>query len=236
MGSRFDALRERLEAAADPKRAIELSRFFKTGEGQYGEGDRFRGIGVPEIRAIVKTVPDAALEDALELLRSEWHEDRLAALMVLIRLFERGAAKTRAAIFKSYLKNVRRINNWDLVDLSAPQIVGGFLLDKPEKRGILHELVKSPLLWERRVAMVASLTFIRAKDFSDALRLAEALLGDGHDLMRKASGWMLREVGKRDVDALRGFLDRYSKVMPRTMLRYSIERLSEAERRKYMAK
>lgn len=219
---------------ADEKQAKVLSGFFKTGQGQYGEGDVFLGIKVPVQRAAIKRYSDLPLSDIQELLDSPFHEHRLSALFILVRRFEKGDAATRTAVYESYLKNVARgrVNNWDLVDLSAPNIVGWYLLDKD--RSIIHRLAASKKLWERRVAVLATFTFIREKDFKDIIEIATRLLSDGHDLMHKAVGWMLREVGKRDISVLREFLDEHASKMPRTMLRYAIEKMSEKERKHYM--
>ncbi len=221
---------------ADPAQAKVLSGFFKTGKGQYGEGDVFLGIKVPVQRAAIKRHYDLALSDLQELLDDKVHEHRLSALFILVKKFEAAVKvkdkKSQEAIYRFYLKNVGNINNWDLVDLSSPNIVGKYLLDKD--RSSLHKMAKSAVLWERRIAVLATFTFIRDGDFDDILKMAAALLEDEHDLMHKAVGWMLREVGKRDVGALRKFLDEHAPKMPRTMLRYAIEKLSEKDRRHYM--
>jgi 3-methyladenine DNA glycosylase AlkD len=219
---------------ADPSQAKVLSGFFKTGQGQYGEGDIFLGIKVPVQRAAVKKYYDLPLKDLQELLDSPFHEHRLSALFILINRFEKGDDRTRADVYDMYLKNVARgrVNNWDLVDLSAPNIVGRHLLGKDHST--LYELARSSDLWKRRVAVLATFTFIRGGDFKDILRMAASLLEDRHDLVHKAVGWMLREVGKRDIEALRKFLDRYAPKMPRTMLRYAIEKMSAEERKRHM--
>jgi len=222
-----------LQQLADPQTARILSGFFKTGPGEYGEGDVFRGIRVPDIRQVACQMAEMPLGDAVRLLKSPFHEDRLCALLILARKFERGDEACRKRVYETYVKNTRRINNWDLVDLSAPNIVGAWLLNRDPAP--LRRLAASKNLWERRVAMVATHAFIRAQRYDLTLEIAERLLNDSHDLMHKASGWMLREAGKRDVDVLRRFLRRHAGVMPRTMLRYSIERLSADERQKWMA-
>jgi len=225
-------LREKLEEQSNPKKAKLLQRFFKTGKGEYGEGDVFLGISVPETRKIAKEFCNIKLEEIQNSLNSEIHEERLAALLVLIEKMKKSDEKEK--IFNLYLKNAKnnRINNWDLVDLSAPRIVGGFLLDKDRK--ILYGLVKGNL-WERRISALACFAFIKEKDFSDALKISEILLKDKHDLMHKAVGWMLREIGKRDKQELEKFLKKNYKIMPRTMLRYSIEKFSDKERKAYLS-
>lgn len=214
-----------------------LSGFFKTGKGQYGEGDVFLGIKVPIQRAAIKKYYDLPFSALQELLSSKIHEYRLSALFILVKKFDLaikiGDEKSQEEIYKFYLRNSRNINNWDLVDLSAPQVVGRYLLAKNRK--ILYTLVKSKNLWERRIAVLATFTFLRAKDFKDILKIAEILLRDEQDLIHKSVGWMLREVGKRDEKFLRKFLDRHCRQMPRTMLRYAIEKFSEKDRANYLA-
>ncbi len=227
-------VQDRLRELANPESAAFLQRFFKTGPGQYGEGDIFLGLRVPQIRKIAGEFRLLPLTEVNRLLQSKAHEDRLAALVILVGQFERGTPAARKQIFELYLGSTAHINNWDLVDVSAPQIVGGYLADK--SRRPLYRLARSASLWERRISILATLAFIRQQDFDDTLRLAELLLADREDLIHKATGWMLREVGKRDQDALEGFLDRHYQEMPRTMLRYAIERLPEPERRLYMAR
>lgn len=226
------AVSEALDRLADPRQAAILQRFFKTGPGEYGQGDQFLGIKVPPVRAVAKMHRSLPLAQVQCLLRSPVHEKRLAALVILVLQFAKADAGRRQRIYDLYLRNTRWINNWDLVDVSAEHIVGGYLFDKD--RDVLLKLARSPLLWERRIAMVATFYFIRRCDFAYTLRLARMLLKDEHDLIHKAAGWMLREVGKRDVAPLRRFLDTHAGRMPRTMLRYAIERLPEAERRHYM--
>jgi 3-methyladenine DNA glycosylase AlkD len=228
------SLRAALRAAANPAKAAFLARFFKTGEGQYAAGDVFWGITVPTQRAIAREHRGVPLSDLERLLHSKVHEERLTALIILTDRFEKGAEAEQEAIFGLYLRNVRWVNNWDLVDSSAPNIVGAWLLDKD--RRLLARLAKSRSLWERRIAMVATHAFIRAGEAEDALVIARQLLRDEHDLIHKAVGWMLREVGKRvDVEVLRGFLRENVGKMPRTALRYAIERLPRDEREKWMA-
>lgn len=225
-------IRSRLHSLACPETARILQGFFKTGPGQYGEGDVFLGIKVPMIRAVAREFPATGLDTALELLHSAFHEERLLALLLLMRHFASGNARERLNAYRAYLANTQWINNWDLVDLSAPHVVGAYLSNQP--RAPLYQLVRAPSLWERRIAMVATLHFIRHNDFDDTLQLAEHLLSDREDLMHKASGWMLREVGKRDRERLENFLDQHGRNMPRTMLRYAIERFPEDLRQTYL--
>ncbi len=226
------AAQHRLRSLAFPAHAAVLARFFKTGPGEYGEGDRFIGVKVPVIRQVAKEFKNLPLAEIECLLHSEIHEERLLALVILVNQFEKGDDITRKPIYSLYLANTRYINNWDLVDLSAPQIVGGYLENRSRKP--LDRLAKSSSLWERRISIVATHWFIRQGDFADTLRIAEKLLNDREDLIHKAVGWMLREVGKRDVVILEEFLGEHCRVMPRTMLRYAIERFPEEKRRGYL--
>jgi 3-methyladenine DNA glycosylase AlkD len=228
------SIERRLVTLRDPVVAQGHLRFFQCGPGQYGEGDAFLGIKVPPLRAMSKEFTPIEVAEAVALLESKWHEARLLALMILTRKYERSEEPERDAIYRAYLANTNRINNWDLVDSSAHLIVGAHLRDRD--RSPLMELARSESLWERRIAIIATLDFIRHDDFVDTLRIAEMLLGDRHDLIHKASGWMLREVGKRDQAALERFLGKHASAMPRTMLRYAIERFPSELRAKYMAK
>jgi 3-methyladenine DNA glycosylase AlkD len=225
-------VQKELRALASAETATNLQRFFKTGPGQYGEGDVFLGIKVPPLRALAKRHRDAGLDTVAALLASRYHEERLFALLLLMQFFQRADDKEQADAYRLYLANTQRINNWDLVDISAPHIVGCHLQDRPRK--LLHTLARSPLLWERRIAIIATFHFIRRNDFDDTLRIAETLLQDEHDLMHKAVGWMLREVGKADLAAEEEFLRKHYRDMPRTMLRYAIERMPETERKNYL--
>lgn len=226
-------LKAAFEAAADPAKAALLARFFKTGKGEYAEGDRFLGLTVPATRAIVKKHRALPLSDIRALLRSPWHEHRLAALLLLEEQFRRGNPELREKICGLYLANTRFINNWDLVDLSAPRIVGAWLKDKD--RSPLYRLAKSRLLWERRIAMLSCFAFICDGDPADALKIARLLLADSHDLMHKAVGWMLRETGKRCSEKiLLDFLKANYPRLPRTTLRYAIERFPEIKRKKFL--
>lgn len=223
----------RLRKLANPQDAANLQRFFKTGPGEYGEGDVFLGIRVPAIRELAREFRgQVAVEEAVALLQSEVHEARMLALFLLVDVFQRGDESVRREVYRTYLAQTGRINNWDLVDLSAPQIVGGWLASRDRKP--LYRLAASAALWERRIAVLATFTFIRQGDFADILALAERLLHDEHDLLHKALGWMLREVGKREAGALEAFLDRHATTMPRTMLRYAVEKFPEPRRRHYM--
>ena len=226
-------VRRLLRAAARPEDAAVVRRFFKTGPGQYGEGDRFLGVRVPALRRVVLQSDGLDWSGLRALLRSGYHEERLLALLLLVRWFERGTPDARERIFRFYLANTRYINNWDLVDLSAPRIAGAWLLDRP--RDILDGLAVSPNLWERRIAVLATFAFIQSGQFDDLHRVVEKLLPDRHDLIHKACGWMLREAGKRNRRALVEFLELHAAAMPRTMLRYAIEKLPPPERRRWLA-
>jgi len=207
-------------------------RFFKTGPGEYGEGDLFRGIRVPVLRRVAKDYKNLSLPETLKLLHSPYHEDRLVALLILIHHYASGNDAVRLQVYNSYLKHARFINNWDLVDCSAPQIVGTHLRHKD--RQILYALARSSNLWERRIAILATFDFIKRGEVADTLKLAGLLLPDSEDLIHKAVGWMLREVGKRDLQSAEGFLRKHHGQMPRTMLRYAIERFPERKRRRYL--
>ena len=222
-------LKKDLKEKSNPKKAKISQRFFKTGKGEYGEGDIFLGVMIPGIRAVAKKYLDLDLKDVKDLLNSDIHEHRLTGLLILVGKYEKG---DKEKIFNFYLDNSSRINNWDLVDVTAPRIVGNFLLDKP--RDILHSLAESDNLWERRIAIISTFSFIKENDFKDALKIAKKLLQDKHGLMHKAVGWMLREVGKKDIKELESFLKKHYKNMPRTMLRYAIEKFPEEERKKWL--
>lgn len=227
-------LKSELKKLASLKRAKVSLWFFKIGPGEYGEGDRFLGVNNPGMRKIAKQFPDLPLVELKKLLASAWHEERQTALFVLVGQYERGDEKSRRAIYKFYLAHTDRINNWDLVDLSAHKIVGEYLVRKD--RDILYKLARSKNLWGRRIAIISTAAFIRRNDFSDTLKIAKILLRDEHDLIHKAVGWMLREVGKRDQAILENFLRKHYKTMPRTMLRYAIEKLSQNKRKLYLNK
>jgi 3-methyladenine DNA glycosylase AlkD len=225
-------LQARLQALADEQTAAVLRQFFKTGPGQYGEGDQFLGIKVPRIRQVLQECPDVPIAEGEALLHSPLHECRQLALFLLIRAYTQGDGPTQEKIYRLYLRNTAWINNWDLVDGSAEHIVGSFL--RQRHRRPLYHLARSHSLWERRIAIVATLHFIKRGDFTDTLAIAPFLLNDREDLIHKATGWMLREVGKRQKVVLETFLGKHYRYMPRTMLRYAIERLPEARRQEYL--
>jgi 3-methyladenine DNA glycosylase AlkD len=222
----------RMRGLRDPERARLVSGYFKTGKGQYGEGDRFLGMPVPVVRKVAREFASMPLAELAALLQSPWHEERLLALLVLVRSYERGDARERKAIYELYASHTRWINNWDLVDLSAPQIVGAHLLER--RRTPLDRWARSANVWERRIAVLATGALIRTGEVAPTLRLARRLLDDPHDLIHKAVGWMLREAAKRDRPATERFLRAHQRRMPRTMLRYAIERFPAAARKKYL--
>jgi 3-methyladenine DNA glycosylase AlkD len=229
------SLENDLKRKANPVKAGILQRFFKTGPGEYGEGDIFLGIVVPEQRKLVKIYIDLNMAEVVKLIKSRFHEARLIALLILVEKFKKAGQGERKKIFDFYLSYTKYINNWDLVDLSADKIVGAYLDGKDKK--ILFKLAGSNNMWERRISMLASFYFIKKGEPELALLLAEKLLKDKHDLIQKSAGWMLREIGKRcDEKLLESFLNKFYREMPRTMLRYSIERLPEAKRKMYLSK
>lgn len=225
-------VRASLREAAHTVHAERLSSYFKTGAGHYGEGDVFIGVRVPAQRQIANRFIDLPMRGCVSLLGSRVHEERLTALLILVAKFRRGDKKIQREIFDLYMLNRARVNNWDLVDTSAPQIVGSYLSER--SRSPLYKLARSRSLWDRRIAIVATQAFIRETDLDDTFDIAEMLLGDSEDLIHKAVGWMLREAGDRDDAALRGFLDKHCTRMPRTMLRYAIEKFPEPERLRYL--
>lgn len=226
------AIHRRLLTVANPADAKFALRYFKTGPGEYGEGDRFLGFRAPVLRALVREYAALPLGTVAALLKSPWHEERLLAVLILVRQYDRGTEAERSAIFRLYMASLDRINNWDIVDASAPRIVGRHLAGKG--RGTLTRLARSRHLWSRRVAVLATAWDIGQGDFRATLALAKLLLTDEHDLIHKAVGWMLREVGKRDRAVLDGFLTKHAATMPRTMLRYAIEKLPLADRKRFM--
>lgn len=234
MAGSLTVLKKEIRRQGDPVKAQFFRRFFRTGKGQYAEGDRFLGITVPVQRALAKKYRTVSVGDALQLLHSSYHEERLIALFLLVRHFQDGDAALQKQIYTAYLKNTAWVNNWDLVDSSAYHIVGPYLRNT-DRRPLLR-LAKSSLLWNRRIAIVATYDFIRRGDLAETFRIAAMLLDDQHDLMHKAVGWMLREAGKKEPGALRAFLKKYATRMPRTMLRYAIERFSRDERSRWLAK
>jgi 3-methyladenine DNA glycosylase AlkD len=226
-------VRAALAAVASPDKAVALQRFFKTGPGQYGEGDRFLGVTVPQQRVIAKRFRALPLGEVVSLLASPWHEHRLMALLLLVERYRRGSPAEQQAVFDAYLANTHRVNNWDLVDSSAPYIVGPHIARNP--RPLVRKLIASESLWERRIGVLATYPLIRGGHAETTLWAAERLLEDPHDLMHKAVGWMLREVGVRvDERLLTEFLDDHAATMPRTMLRYALERLAPRVRAQYM--
>lgn len=228
-------IKKELMTVADLNKIKVLSRFFKTKKGEYGEGDKFLGITVPNQRIIAKRYKNLSLSEVKKLLYSKYHEERLTALLILTYQFPLVNEKGKKNIYDFYIKHSKQINNWDLVDVTAPNIVGAWLFDKD--REILFNFAKSDNLWQRRIAIISTFYFIRYKDCSDTLKLAKDLLDDEHDLIHKATGWMLREIGKNcGVKNLTDFLDKYKNKMPRTMLRYAIEKLPIDQRIKYLKK
>ena len=230
----ISGIKNDLMKCANSEKAKVLSRFFKTGKGQYAERDVFLGIMVPELRKVAKRYPDLPLKELRRLLSSRIHEHRLISLLILVGEYKRADRKGRKKIADFYLANTRHINNWDLVDLSAPQILGNYLLDND--RSVLFRLAKSGKIWERRISVMATFAFIRNGRFEDTLRIAEMLLHDDHDLIHKAVGWMLREIGKKDRKTEEEFLKKHYRGMPRTMLRYAIEKFGEKKRASYLRK
>jgi 3-methyladenine DNA glycosylase AlkD len=222
-----------MKSLGDARHAAALQRFFKTGPGEYGAGDRFLGIRLPALHRLAREYRRLPRREVAALLRSRWHEERLLALLILVRQYARADTRTRNAIFRLYLRQARHINNWDLVDCSAAQIVGAHLQNGD--RGVLRELARSRLVWRRRMAVIATGHYIKRGEFDDTLTIARMLLDDPHDLVHKAVGWMLREVGKRDRAIEEAFLRQHVRRMPRTMLRYAIEHFPEKDRQAYLA-
>ena len=230
--SQLQAIRTTLRSLADPEQAKNLQRFFKTGPGEYGEGDRFLGLRIPQIRTLVKQLGIVPLATIKSLLRSPLHEERMLALLLMIKRYQNTDESGQQTLYRLYLNSTAYINNWDLVDVSAKHIVGDWLY--PRSRRPLYTLAKSDSLWERRIAILATFHFIARDEFGDSLKIAERLLHDPHDLIHKAVGWMLREIGKRDRKTEEAFLQRHYRSMPRTMLRYAIERFPEKRRQAYL--
>jgi len=225
-------IQRRLRQLADPAIARHSVRFFKTGRGEYGEGERFLGIRVPLLRKHIREFMDASLEDIQEILTSDFHEERLFALLLLVRKFEKGDEAQQSAVYHLYFRNLSSVNNWDLVDSSAPYILGAWLENRDTSP--LYTLARSNSLWDRRIAIVATFHFIRKGSFDDALRISRLLIHDREDLIHKAVGWMLREIGKRNIGTEKAFLRQHLLDMPRTMLRYAIEKFPEHERKRYL--
>ena len=225
-------IRSKLRKLGDKQKATILQGFFKTGQGGYGKGDIFIGVRVPEIRKLAEKYQDISTTDVQKLLKSPLHEERLLALILLVIKYSKGNDVVKKRIYKLYLKNTRHINNWDLVDLTAEKIVGDYLTDKSKEP--LYKLAKSNSLWERRISIMATFHFIKQNNFVQTLIVAEMLLKDKEDLIHKAVGWMLREIGKRHLSTEEKFLNEHSQEMPRTMLRYAIERFPESKRQGYL--
>ena len=240
-------LKKELKELSDLKQAKILQRFFKTGKGEYGEGDIFLGIKVPIQRKVAAEFYELSLKDIEKLLESKIHEHRMISLFILIKKYEKGGEQEKKIIFNFYLKNIKNINNWDLVDLSAPKIVGGYLMKKINEGDavfesdvcecrLLYKLAKSNNLWRRRVAIISTWTFIKNNRFNETLKISKILIADKHDLIHKAVGWMLREVGKKNQKIEENFLKKHYLKMPRTMLRYAIERFDENKRKFYLSR
>ncbi len=228
-------IKKEIDSLKDTAQVNALQRFFKTKKGEYGEGDIFLGLKVPIQRKVVARYwRDTTLSDTRKLLNSKIHEYRLIALLILVKKYTKGDNTEKQKIYKIYLNNTKYINNWDLVDLSAPSIVGDYLLNR--KRDVLYKLARSNSLWEKRIAVLSTFMFIRNNEFEDTQKISKILLKDDHHLIHKAVGWMLREVGKRDQKLEESFLNQYYKTMPRTMLRYAIEKFSDEKRKYYMSK
>jgi 3-methyladenine DNA glycosylase AlkD len=225
-------VQKRLKNLGNPEHAAVSQRFFKTGPGQYGEGDIFIGIRVPVLRKLAGECRDLPVSEIEILLRSPIHEERLLAVLLFVRIFKAGPDDVKKDIYDRYLKSTEFINNWDLVDVSAEHIVGAYLMDK--SRRPLYRLAKSKKLWERRIAIMATFHFVKRREFAETLKISSMLLADRHDLIHKATGWMLREIGKRDLRTEETFLKKHYKNMPRTMLRYAIEKFPEDKRQRYL--
>jgi len=228
----LEDIRKQLQKLGSKEKARVLQRFFKTGPGEYGEGDVFLGIRVPELRKLVRENQAIKMAEIKQLLRSSIHEERLLALLILVRKYLKGIKTEQKSIYELYLKNTQFVNNWDLVDASAEHIVGAFLKDK--NKNPLYHLAKSKNLWERRISIMSTFHFIKHSEFSETMKISKILLSDEGDLIHKAVGWMLREVGKRDLASEEEFLKEHHKAMPRTMLRYAIEKFPESKRKKYL--
>ncbi len=220
-----------LKKLSSPEKSKKAKRYFKTGKGQYGEGDVFLGINAHDLRSVINKY-ELPLNSIKELLKSKIHEHRLAGLLILVKKYGKASEKEKKEIFNFYIKNAEKINNWDLVDCSASYIAGDYLLNKDKK--ILYNLANSKNLWKKRISIISTHTFIKNNEFKDTLKISKILLKDNHDLIHKAVGWMLREVGKKDMKKLEGFLQKHYKDIPRTTLRYSIEKFPERKQKKYL--
>ncbi len=230
----LEELKKEIEASGNSEKAKLYQRFFKTGKGEYGEKDVFIGLTMPKQREIAKKYSNLSLPKIQELLKNKIHEHRMIGLIILSNKYKKAKEEEKANIFNFYLKNTKRINNWDLVDLTAPNIAGEFLYFNKKNRKILYELARSENLWEKRIGIISTLYFIKHSDFEDSLAIAEILLNDSHDLIHKAVGWVLREIGKKDEFVLEDFLRMHYHNLPRTTLRYAIEKLNEEKRQKYL--
>lgn len=227
-------IRQELRKLANPQKAKDLQEFFKTGRGEYGEGDMFLGVMVPQTRKLARKYQTIKFEEIIDILHSKMHEERLLALLIMVFQFQKGDESEKRKIYNAYLRQIKFINNWDLVDLTAHKILGEYLRKKP--KDILFKLAKSGNLWERRISIIATFNFIKNNEFSESLKIAEMLLRDEEDLIHKAVGWMLREIGKRDLRREEDFLEKHCLVMPRIMLRYAIERFPKRKRLYYIRK
>ena len=232
MTNSLEEIQKKLQELGNKEKAIKHQSFFKTGPGEYGEGDIFIGVTVPELRKLEKEYKTIPLREVKQLLHSSIHEERLLSLFLLIHRYSKGDESEKKRIYELYLKDTKFINNWDLVDSSAGHIVGAFLFGKSKKP--LYDFVKSENLWERRISIISTFYFIKRNQFSDTLKISKVLLSDKEDLIHKAVGWMLREVGKRDISVEENFLKKHYKNMPRTMLRYAIEKFPEPKRQRYL--
>lgn len=232
--AKYGDVKKAIRSKGNKERALHSVRFFKTGKGEYGEGDMFLGLTVPQQRAIAKQFADLPISEVEKLLASPYHEDRFTVLVILVEQYKKGDIESKERIVNFYLAHKERVNNWDLVDSSAPYILGEYLFDCPKECGILSELAYSDLLWDRRIAIISTLFLISRGRYAETLKCAKVLLNDKEDLIHKATGWALREVWKRSPEVAEKFLDQYADRMPRTMLRYSIERMPEPKRKKYL--
>ena len=232
MNNRLLNIQNELRRLSNKEIAEHSKKFFKTGKGQYGQGDRFLGIRVPVLRKTAKKYSGTSIDENALLLKSKFHEERLLSLLMLVAIFNKASNKDRKAVYTLYLDNTKFINNWDLVDCSAEHIVGAYL--RRAHKQPIYNLAKSRILWERRISIMSTFHFIKYNEFVDSLKISEILLHDKEDLIHKAVGWMLREIGKRNIEAEEEFLRKYYSQMPRTMLRYSIEKFPEAKRKRYL--
>jgi len=232
MNDRVLNIQNELRRLGNKEIAEHSQRFFKTGKGQYGEGDRFLGIRVPVLRKLAKKYRETSIDETSQLLKSHFHEERLLTLLILVGIFKKANKEDKKSVFTLYLDNTKSINSWDLVDCSAEHIVGAYLREVDKQP--IYNLANSESLWERRISIMSTFHFIKHNEFIDSLRISKILLYDKEDLIHKAVGWMLREIGKRDMEAEEGFLKKHYKIMPRTMLRYSIEKFPEEKRESYL--